>query len=191
MNFTEHIENLFIASRKANIEEVRKDIKKAWVQDKIANFVENWGGNFTYQQIEENILNNDVVAAMFSKDPKKQNIPEKEVEKILNSPKLPQAGKNCIRFNDDGDIVHLSTGATKSADFSYNGYYATQKYTTSAGGAQDNQKNDVIDFLKRGSIKYKVMAIVDGDYWDIHRSELKSLFADNDNVVITSITELT
>lgn len=76
-------------------------------------------------------------------------------------------------------------------DFIYKEYYATQKYTTGAGGAQDNQRNDVIDFLKRGSVKHKVAAIVDGDYWDKYRDIIKAEFINNPNVLITSITEIT
>lgn len=191
MNFTAHIEQIFIQQRKQNILELRESINASWVEEKIANYITNWGEQFSVEEIKAQILSNDLVASFFAKDPKKQNIPEKEVEKILQTKKLPASGKNCIRFSDKGDIVFTAAGATKSADFLYNGYYATQKYTTSLGGAQDNQRNDVIDFLKRGSQKYKVMAIVDGDYWDTYRKELITLFQDNPNVVITSITELT
>ena len=143
------------------------------------------------QEIEDKILTDDFYASVFAKDPKKQNLPEKEAEIILGVPKLSASGKNCIRFNDEGEIVFSAIGATKSADFYYRGYYVTQKYTTSSGGAQDNQRNDVIDFLTRGSKKHLVMAIVDGEYWDTHRADLVSLFLDNPNVVITSLTEIT
>ena len=54
-----------------------------------------------------------------------------------------------------------------------------------------NTSNDVIDFLKRGSIKHKVAAIVDGDYWDKYRDIIKAEFINNPNVLITSITEIT
>lgn len=50
-----------------------------------------------------------------------------------------------------------------------------------------NQKNDVIDFLRRGSIRHKVMALLDGPYWDIHRKDLIKIFLDNPNVIIHSI----
>ena len=51
--------------------------------------------------------------------------------------------------------------------------------------------SDVIDFLKRGSIKHKVAAIVDGDYWDKYRDIIKAECINNPNVLITSITEST
>lgn len=191
MDFNSYIEKKFIEARQQNLLELREQITLAWVQTKIDNYIENMGGLFTKEQIEHEIMNNDIVASFFAKDPKKQNIPEKEAEKLLGVAKLPASGQKCIRFDDNGNQVFKATGATKSADFLYNGYYATQKYTTSTGGAQDNQKNDVIDFLKRGSIKHKVMAIVDGEYWDEHRAELYDLFKDNPNVAITSLTEIT
>lgn len=104
--------------------------------------------------------------------------------------KLSANGINAIRFSDTGEIVSTALGTTKSADFLWGEYYATQKFTQEAGGAQDNQKNDVIDFLKRASIKYKAMAVLDGYYWDHHRDSLKLLFSSNSNVIITSVDEL-
>ena len=191
MNFTEYVEQEKIKARLSNIEEVRKDIDKSWVIEKIANHIAAFNGIMTETEVREAILNNIVVASKFCKDPGRQNISEKLAAKVLNLDKLPANGKNAIRFNDNGDIVSTSAGNTKSADFIYQDYYATQKYTDGTGGAQDNQRNDVIDFLKRGSIKHKVAAIVDGNYWDKWREELIEQFKDNPNVLITSVTELT
>ena len=191
MNFTEYVELKKREKRIANIRQVREEIDKKWVSDKISNHITAFDGIFTYNEIKEAILTNDIVASKFCKDPSKQNISENLAAEILGLNKLPASGKNAIRFDDNGDITSIASGNTKSADFIYNGYYATQKYTAETGGAQDNQKNDVIDFLKRGSISHKVAAIVDGDYWDIHRDELKKLFQNNENVLITSVSEIT
>lgn len=191
MDFSKYIEEEKIKERKKNLEQVRAEIDKSWVRTKIDNYVKRWGGMFTQEEVRQGILTNDMIASSFAKDPTRQNISEKAVENILGIKKLPQAGGLCVCFDDNGNKVSSGLGITKSADFYYNGYYATQKYTTNAGGAQDNQKNDVIDFLKRGSIKHKVMAIVDGDYWDKHVHELRLIFKNNPNVVITSLTEIT
>ena len=191
MNFIKYVEEEKRKARLKNIEELRTYIDKAWVKEKIANHVKLFDGIITEQEVKNEILTSMVVASKFCKDPGRQNISEKLAAKVLNLDKLPAMGKNCIRFNDNGDIVSESVGNTKSADFLYNGYYATQKYTMEKGGAQDNQRNDVIDFLKRGSQKYKVAAIVDGAYWDEWREILKEEFKDNENVLITSITEIT
>lgn len=191
MNFTKLVEDKKKEARIANIEEVRREIDKPWVQEKIANHIAAFDGIMTTEEIREAILTNVIVASKFCKDPGKQNISEKLAAEVLDLPKLPASGKNCIRFNDSGDIVSASTGNTKSADFLWNGYYTTQKYTDGEGGAQDNQRNDVIDFLKRGSVKHKVAAIVDGPYWDKHRPALIKEFENNPNVIITSVTEIT
>lgn len=191
MNFSAYVEQKKKEVRLANIEEVRKDIDAAWVQKKIINHVAAFDGIMTVEQVRNEILSNIIVASKFCKDPSKQNISEKLAAEVLKLKKLPASGKNCIRFNDNGDIVSISTGNTKSADFILNGYYATQKYTDGTGGAQDNQRNDVIDFLKRGSLKHKVAAIVDGAYWDKQLPILKEQFSTNPNVWITSVTELT
>ena len=191
MNFTKLVEDKKKAARIANIAQVREEIDSAWVKEKIANHVAAFNGIMTEEEIREAILTNTIVASKFCKDPGRQNISEKLAEKVLGLKKLPASGKNCIRFNDAGEIVSASTGNTKSADFYWNGCYATQKYTDGEGGAQDNQRNDVIDFLKRGSMKHKVAAIVDGAYWDKHRPQLMEEFANNPNVIITSVTEIT
>lgn len=191
MNFTAYVEEAKKKARLENIEEVRKDIDKPWVQEKIKNHIEAFDGVMTEAEVRDAILTNIIVASKFCKDPGKQNISEKLAIEVLRVKKLPSQGKNCIRFNDNGDIVSTSSGNTKSADFMYGEYYATQKYTDGEGGAQDNQRNDVIDFLKRGSIKHKVAAVVDGVYWDKYRDVIRTEFANNPNVLITSVTEIT
>lgn len=191
MNFSKYVEEEKIKMRIQNIKELREEIDCDWVKEKIKNHAIAFGGIITEKQIREEILRSDVVASKFCKDPSKQNISEILAEKILGVKKLPGSGKNCIRFNDNGEIVYNKRLNTKSADFFYNGFYATQKYTNENGGAQDNQFADVVDFLKRGSIKHKVMAIVDGAYWDDKKEILKNEFKNNKNVLITSITEIT
>ena len=190
MDFSAYVETEKRKARIANIQQVRDEIDATWVQDKINSHVLAFNGIITAEDIRQGILTNDIIASKFCKDPGKQNISEKLAAKVLGLEKLPASGRNSIRFNDNGDIVSTASGNTKSADFQYGEYYATQKYTDGSGGAQDNQRNDVIDFLKRGSIKHKVAAIVDGSYWEHWKKELKDMFVDNPNVLITSVTEI-
>ena len=183
MNFITYVENLKTKARMENLKIVR---------DKIANFVDRWP-SFTTEEVREQILTNDLVAAQFSKDPSKQNISEKAVMTLIGADKkLPSRGKNCIRFTPSGEIVHAAVaGASKSADFLIDGVYYTQKYTMESGGAQDNQYHDVIEFLEKGSIFYKVGAIVDGFYWENgYRDKLIEYFRDNENVVILSMDNI-
>lgn len=191
MDFVKYVENKKKEARLRNIKELRAQIDEPWVREKIINHITFFEGLMSYEDVRQGILDNIIIASKFCKDPSKQNISEKAAIELLGVEKLPQAGARSIRFNDSGDIVHTAQGNTKSADFKLNEYFATQKYTNETGGAQDNQRNDVIDFLKRGSIKNKVAAVVDGPYWDKHwRAELAKMFADNSNVLITSVAEL-
>lgn len=191
MKFRELVEEAKKLQRRLNIDEVRNSLDERWVKIKVNNHAEKFDGLFTYEDIIEQIKTNDIVASMFCKDPSKQNISEKMVEKILGIPKLPASGVNSIRFTPDGKLTGVkSIGVSKSADFLFNGIYFTQKYTAESGGAQDNQYNDVVDFLVKGSINYKVGAIVDGEYWDKKRDALREHFKDNPNVVVVSVDDL-
>lgn len=191
MNFMEQVEEAKKLQRRLNIDEIRNSLNEGWVKTKINNHVEKFDGLFTYEDIVEQIKTNDIVASLFCKDPSKQNISEKMVEKILGIQKLPVSGANSIRFTPDGKLTGVkSIGVSKSADFLFKGIYFTQKYTAESGGAQDNQYNDVVDFLVKGSINYRVGAIVDGEYWDKKRDALREHFKDNPNVVVVSVDDL-
>jgi hypothetical protein len=192
MKFIKLVEQRKKEQRLNNIKELRQDINSEWVKTKINNHLERFSGIFTYEDIQNEILHSDIVASLFAKDPSKQNISEKMVEELLKIKKLPASGKNCIRFNQAGEIVSTSAPShTKSADFIVNDAYITQKYTMETGGAQDNQYDDVVSFLTCGSQQYKVGALVDGLYWENgKRQELINYFKDNPNVVILSMDNL-
>ena len=102
--------------------------------------------------------------------------------------------KDLTLFNEEGEIVNQKTvSSSKSADFLIEGIYFTQKYTgENTGGAQDNQFNDVVDFLTKGSIYYKVGAIVDGAYWEDmgNKEKLIENFQKNPNVIILSADDI-
>lgn len=193
-NFSVLVENEKKKARKENLINVRKDIDKKWVLEKINNFIENRDSDYTVQQIIDQIMKNDLVAEMFAKDPSKQNISEKLCSLYLNWKLLPQSGKQAVRFNTDGNIVATKTlGGGKCADFFIKNRYITQKYTgKNTGGAQDNQMDDVITFLINASKKHKCGACVDGWYWEEagNKEKLKRMFADNPNVIIFSADEI-
>ena len=173
-----------------NFEDLRANYRDSSYQEKIDNYCKKF--NFQKEVIEKKILEDDYFAAFFVKDPSKQNFTEHLVEELLNTKVLPQAGKASIRFKEDGTITaKKEPNTTKSADFLINSTYITQKYTRGAGGAQDNQFNDVVDFLTKGSKKNSVAAIVDGSFWDEgKRAELKNYFENNPNVKITSMDNI-
>mgnify|MGYP003587565502 FL=1 len=188
--FEEMVVNKEKQLREENLKDLRDNLNDTDVQFKIANYAEKYG--FETEVIKERIKSDDLVASFFVKDPSKQNFTEKLVAELLNTKTLPQSGKNCIRFNSDGDICSTKGANTsKSADFLIGSTYITQKYTRSAGGAQDNQYADVVDFLSKGSKKHNVAAIVDGSYWDnSKRQELKNFFNDNTNVQVLSMDDI-
>lgn len=194
MTFTEHIINISKKNRIDNIAILRQEIDKPWVQEKIESYLNRFGDIFTKEEIISQIMSNDIVASFFAKDPAKQNLSEKECAKWIGVEKLPAFGKNCIRFDSEGNIISKKeVGASKSADFLVEGIYFTQKYTgENTGGAQDNQYEDVVTFLKNGSKKQKVGAIIDDAYWKDfgNRKKLAMAFADNSNVIILSADEI-
>lgn len=195
-NFTNMVEQEKIKSRINSIKQIRMDLQSSGkeyndVLMKIQNFIDRFDGGFSQEEIIAKIYNDDVVAAMFAKDPAKQNISEKMCAMYIGIERAPQSGKNCIRFTDSGNIVATKKeGGCKSVDFILpEGVYATQKYTgNNTGGAQDNQFDDVVLFLKNGSIYHKVAAIVDGWYWEENQAKkrLMEMFKDNSNVYIFS-----
>lgn len=171
-----------------NFLDLRKNIDDKDYNEKIKNYCEKF--HFDYNEVKNKILNDDIIASFFIKEPSRQNFTEKLAASLLKITTLPQQGKNSIRFTSTGEITSKkSTNVSKSADFYFNNTYYTQKYTRDNGGAQDNQYNDVVDFLIKGSIKNKVGAIVDGPYWDVHRNKLKNYFKDNPNVSIHSMDD--
>ena len=89
MNFTAYVEEAKKKARLANIDEVRKDIDKPWVQEKIKNHIEAFDGVMTEAEVRDAILTNIIVASKFCKDPGKQNISEKLAIEVLGVKKLP------------------------------------------------------------------------------------------------------
>lgn len=185
MNVIEYIERKKLEARINNIKEVRNCINEQWVKTKINNHIKRFP-DLDYNDIITQIIDNDIVASFFCKDPNKQNISEKLCSELIGQKKL----KEIVRFNKNGDVVSKNgVDETKSADYYINGYYITQKYTNENGGAQDNQFNDVVDFLSKGSIKHKVGALLDGHYWISKSKLLKKKFENNKNIIIFSIED--
>lgn len=192
MKFIDYVEKLKLDARKKNIQIVREEVDKTWVKNKINTFISAWDGMWTAEEVKDQILTNDIVAAKFAKDPGRQNIGEIAVNNLLGEDK--KLGVNQVRFDVNGEMVSgpSRAGCSKSADYFLDDeIYYTQKFTTGSGGAQDLAYHDVIEFLEKGSILYKVGAILDGTYWENgKRDSLKKYFANNPNVVIVSMDDI-
>ncbi len=162
---------------KNNLEIVKASTDEEWLKLKVRNFAEKHQVK-TYNEIMELIKTDDLIASFFAKDPSKQGIHEKiagdYLKTIFRDLKiLPKAGKDAL-YVVDGKISNNRPDKTyKSIDFvfSYKGYtiFASHKYTKESGGAQDNQRNDLMSFIKHSHIpvneKHIFIAIADGDYY--------------------------
>lgn len=89
MDFIELVEKRKMEVRKENLKLVREEINNNWVQEKILSYCKRQGDCFSKAEVEKQILDNDIVASFFAKDPSKQNITEKLVEEILKIENYP------------------------------------------------------------------------------------------------------
>ena len=73
-------------------------------------------------------MNDDMFAAMFAKDPIKQNYTEKIAEQLLG---VKHLSNTAMSFTENGDLVEgCAVNNSKSVDFIKDGVYITQKYTS-------------------------------------------------------------
>ena len=194
--FIDYYEGGLVDKNQKNIEDVKVTAsnlltgnilkKYKWLLIKINNHIDRYGLKDDVNQILTKIVNDDFFASMFAMDASKQNMSEELQKKYLSNrgihvEKLTAAGKKAIRLMNGELITGNDRGskATKSMDFIYNDELIFAKVTSGAGGGQDNQYRDVLDFLKEAN-KYdnkygnrKFTARVDGDYYT--EEKLKSL----------------
>ena len=174
-----------------------KEIKKRWQENrkevrellangdeyfmtKIINASIRWG--ISEEEIIKSVSNDLVAAAHFAKDPIKQNIYERiaadyisKIDDITYFENLPN--NKLVVANGEVELKKrngkITRSKAKSIDFSwtYNNkkIYASHKYTKEEGGAQDNQYQDLQNFIiearenKDKGIVF--IAIADGPYY--------------------------
>ena len=175
-----------------------KDKYKSQIQENLKNIINeletknmklkisNWANKFGYSfnEIKEKIINDEIFRCVFAKDPAKQNLYQNLASKYINSldnvenfKVLPAGGKDAIYLTNGkilkGDLLKNQSKDIKSIDFAWNckqfTFYASHKYTEMNGGAQDNQYKDIQDFLNHSrdcNEKNTIfLAICDGDYY--------------------------
>ena len=174
------IENINIFKEKIkNI----NDEKNKELKEKLFNWCERY--DYDFEELLKKLKKADdiLVIGQFAKDPGKQNIHEDMafdyllklpvISKQLHLPK----GKNA-KFVVGGKIKsEKGTANIKSLDcyfcYEYKNkkleFYTSNKYTKSSGGAQDNQFNDLQEFMKEArDVTDKnifLMAVADGKYY--------------------------
>ena len=163
-----------------NIKEVRELLANGDedFMTKITNASNRWG--ISEEEIIKSVSNDLVAAAHFAKDPIKQNIYELAAAEHISKQKyitcfkkLPNNKLVIIKGEIRDKKDTKSASGAKSIDFSwsYKGIkvYASHKHTNQEGGAQDNQYQDLQNFIReaRGNKDKGIVfiAIADGPYY--------------------------
>jgi hypothetical protein len=179
-----------------NILSVRNEIDNPDFVLKITNHAEKYDRN--YVEVKEKILTDDMYAEIFAKDPAKQNIYEKlaasymeSIDFVSNFKNLPNQSK---MFVVNGQVTNKRQNDVKSIDFIFNigeyNFYCSHKYIKATnGGAQDNQYNDIRNFLrncnKTSSGNNYFIAICDGPYFDSKINIMNDEFGSNNVITLT------
>jgi hypothetical protein len=195
-------EKLKVVERQKNINILREQINDKWIKTKIENYLNrNYYLDLTIEDIKKRILEDDLTASFFIKDPKTQNFTEKliadKVKKISIIENFKNYSSNVKLFLYDGEVQSERNYNLKSIDYSIKckgkRIYITQKYTTGNGGSQDNQFIDVLNFLEKSKIKKGsnliAMALVDGSYYTKDKLDKLKQY-ENENTVVLSVDEL-
>lgn len=196
------IEEMKKIQRKINLNILRKEINKKDTIIKIQNHLNNNPHlNLSLEEIQDKILKDDLIASFFIKNPSKQNISEKLIGNFLENLPIIENFRTLPNKSDflvDGKITKMRIAGIKSIDFMWKignkTCIATQKYTTGAGGAQDNQFNDVISFLKESQNNNDpeliIFAIVDGDYYTPEKIRILKNISDNPKTFVCGFEEI-
>jgi autotransporter adhesin len=165
-----------------NLKNVINELETKDMKLKISNWANKFG--YSFNEIKEKIINDEIFRCVFAKDPAKQNLYQNLASKYISSldivenfKVLPAGGKDAIYLTNGkilkGDLLKNQSKDIKSIDFIWNSkgftFYASHKYTEMNGGAQDNQYKDIQDFLNHSrdcNEKSTIfLAICDGDYY--------------------------
>lgn len=79
--FEQYVERVRTEQLRNNIAPLRQQIKQSWAQKKIINWAARYG--YDKEEVEQKILEDDMFASCFAKDPIKQNYTEKIAEQLL------------------------------------------------------------------------------------------------------------
>ena len=182
--------------RKENIKDFKQRIKNLDknkdLKEKLLNWCDRYDYDFNELVNKLNKTNDILIIGQFAKDPGKQNTHEdmafeylKKLPIIKKQTHLPK-GKNA-KYVVGGKIKNeKGTANIKSLDcyfcYEYHNkkldFYTSNKYTKSSGGAQDNQFNDLQEFMKEArDVTDKnifLIAVADGDYYQRKQDEFKT-----------------
>lgn len=165
-----------------NLKNVLNELETNDMKLKISNWANKFG--YSFDEIKEKIINDEIFRCIFAKDPAKQNLYQNLAAKYISSldivenfQVLPSGGRSAIYLTNGkilkGDLLKNQSKDIKSIDFMWAckdlTFYSSHKYTEMSGGAQDNQYKDIQDFLNHcrdcNEKNTIFLAICDGDYY--------------------------
>ena len=182
--------------RKENVKEFKRALNDIENNQKLKEKLLSWCDRYDYDfdELMRKLKKADdiLIIGQFAKDPGKQNIHEDMAfDYLLKLPIISKQihlskGKNA-KYVVGGKIKEeKGTANIKSLDcyfcYEYKNskleFYTSNKYTKSSGGAQDNQFNDLQEFMKEArDVTDKnifLMAVADGDYYQKKYEEFKN-----------------
>lgn len=170
----------------SNIDKVRDNPTSR--REYVANWAERTGTSF--EVAWHWFCTDDMAAAHFSKDPRRQNSHEKiasewikNIPGICNFKKLDNKGPKAWYVSNGLPMHHsalANNDAPKSVDFYWElflpctnkhlVFYATHKHTFEDGGSQDNQLEDLKQFTLEASklqkdMGHRFLSLADGPYY--------------------------
>lgn len=174
-------EKKFREAYRKNATNAPKEAEKGELDTKINNFSNLFG--FDSEQIRHEIVNNEIVAALFAKNPNKQNFYEKTASDYISE--LPgvksfiNLGNNAKGLVSGGvlpqnELVKMGVySEAKTIDFEwmFKGYtfYASHKHTNQSGGSQDSAYKELQTFIEHANKstvdKQIFLAIADGPFY--------------------------
>jgi hypothetical protein len=198
MNFSEYYKNYSrlqystknIPQTKKAAESLLVDIyskKNEWLLIKVKNHINRTGIDSTVDDILNQIVKSDFIASLFCKSTVKQNSSEVCQMSFLKEQrgfdliKLPSNGNDAWRFIlNSGKFIQTSKleGKTShSFDFRFNGkydYFIMAKLTTSQGGGQNQQRQEMLDIIDCMKMYFKenpnsnkrFVLLLDGDSYN-------------------------
>jgi hypothetical protein len=164
---------------------------------KVDNACTRTGGMICRTQSLMSIMQDDVAAYSYAKDPLKQNFAElfqhdylRDIKGKSSITKMSGGGKKAHYLIDGRMVSGLSkkpsgSNSTKSIDFQRDNEYYYAKHTSAEGGAQDNQCDDGKRFIEQANIYAtqhnddKVfILLVDGAYYnDARKNKIRAMVA--------------
>ena len=174
-------ENKFRKALRKNVRETPKLAAKGDLDVKINNFCDHYG--FEREAVLEEIQSNRIVAALFAKNPNKQNFYENlaaeyicrlpDVKNFKNLPNNELAVSNGAVLGQKELTNRGGASSAKTIDFEWQyrkaRFYASHKYTKDSGGSQGGSYKDLQAFISEAARctlqNTYFVAIADGPFY--------------------------